>query len=339
MGTVEIQNLPLPASLPLPEAMKSCGHNKTSYEPELWEFEYRVYRYLGRVSDDELRSRYDSIARNMQSIVSADRDVIPIISFLSSWYWYRKEHQTRFEFHCRNVPLHRVPPVVVTRDLSMAPARPRSPNAGDVLFRYGERRWLQDLVDYGKLRMKSAREYALMEKDPARQDDELLKHSYASGDYVTITFPDGRQSRPIGNVKYSASGTDYFLYCVSTDWDPDLFQDFNPADCCVVIKNPNEFARRLEQAGRRSQFSDWYFHYCPVSYYDPYERRPKERIDNAMWKDFRFAYQKEYRFLWAGFGKEATGFKSLELGPLHDIAELHVRPDAAPLDVGLVPPA
>src|ERR1051326_6733172 len=101
MGTIEIESLPLPATLPHPDAMKSWGHNKASYEPEIWEFEYRAHRYLGRVSDDELHVRYDSIARNMQSIVSADRDVIPIITFLSSWYWYRKEHQARFEFHCR----------------------------------------------------------------------------------------------------------------------------------------------------------------------------------------------------------------------------------------------
>jgi hypothetical protein len=45
-----------------------------------------------------------------------------------------------------------------------------------------------------------------------------------------------------------------------------------------------------------------------------------------MSKDFRFAYQKEYRFLFAGFGKVAAGYVDLELGPLHDIAELHMRP-------------
>jgi hypothetical protein len=50
---------------------------------------------------------------------------------------------------------------------------------GDVLFRYGERKWLQGLLDFRRLRMKSAEEYALMEKDPARQDDERVKHSYS----------------------------------------------------------------------------------------------------------------------------------------------------------------
>jgi hypothetical protein len=172
--------------------------------------------------------------------------------------------------------------------------------------------------------MKSAREYALMENDPARRDDELTKNSYSPGAYVTITLPNGQQSSPIGDMKYSVAGTDYFLYCVSCDWDPDLMQDFN-ADGCVVIKDPDAFAQRLERAAA-NQIGDWYFHHCPVQYYDTYERLPKEHIDNAMSKDFRFAYQREYRLLFAGFGKTATGFVSLELGPLNDIAEFHPRP-------------
>jgi hypothetical protein len=92
----EIQSLLLPTVLPRTDAMKLWGHNETAYEPEFWEFQYRVHRYLGRVSDDALRARYDALVRNIQSIVSNDRNVIPVISFLSSWYWYRKEHQTRF---------------------------------------------------------------------------------------------------------------------------------------------------------------------------------------------------------------------------------------------------
>jgi hypothetical protein len=300
----QIPSLSLPTILPHPEAIKSCKQTKTDYEPDCWEFQYEIHRYLGRVSDDALRARYDAIVRTMQSLMSDDRNVIPIHSFLSSWYWYRKEHQTRYEFSRRNLPLHRPLPALVKRDLCAAPARPRSPNFGDVLFRYGERKWLQSLVDFGRLRMKSAEEYALMEKDPARQDDERVKESYSPGEYVTVSMPGGQQVRPTSDLKYSVSGTDYFLYCVSMDWDPHLFDDFSGADCCVVIKNPDEFARRLEHASK-SQLPGWYFHHCPIGYFDTHERIPKERIDNAMSKDFRFAYQREYRFLFAGFGAAA----------------------------------
>jgi hypothetical protein len=304
--------------------MRSWGQTASSYEPEVWEFEYRVHRYLGRVPETELRLRYDAIVRNLQSIVSDERNPIPIHTFLSSWYWYRKEHLTRYEFFLRGLPLHRPLPVVSRRDLLGAPARQRSPNAGDVLFRYGPRRWMQELLDFGRLRMLAARDYAQMETDPARQDDELTKHAFSPGAYVTLTLPDGSVSRPIGDVRYSHSGTDYFVYCVSNDWDTDLFNDFG-ADACVIIKNPDAFAQRLENVGKRL-LPDWYFHHCPIEYFDTYERRSKERIDNAMSKDFRFAYQREYRFLFAGFGKEAKGAQYLELGSLSDIAELYLRP-------------
>ncbi|SFV13453.1 hypothetical protein SAMN05192541_12019 [Bradyrhizobium arachidis] len=91
----EIPSLPLPTSLPRDEAMRSWGQAASSYEPDVWEFELPRPSYLGRMPEAELRARYDGIARNLQTIVSDDRNVIPINSFLSSWYWYRKEHQTR----------------------------------------------------------------------------------------------------------------------------------------------------------------------------------------------------------------------------------------------------
>ncbi len=67
----EVPVLPLPTILPCAEVMKSWGHNHTAYDPEFWEFQYRVHRYLGRLTDDELRMRYDGLLRNIQSIVSA----------------------------------------------------------------------------------------------------------------------------------------------------------------------------------------------------------------------------------------------------------------------------
>jgi hypothetical protein len=319
-----IDALPRAAVLPHPRAMESHKETNATYDPQLWELEYATRRYLGRVNEETLRTRYDDIVRNMQTIIREDRHVIPIRSFLSSWYWYRKEHQTRLEFALRKLPLHRASPVIAMRDLSVGPARPRHPNGGDVLFRYGERKWLEELVKFGRLRIKAARDYALTEGDAARRDDEQIKHSYSPGEYVTLTLPDGRTSRPIGDLLHSATGTDYYVYCVANDWDPDLFSDFR-ADACVVIHNAKDFARRLSSAAS-SRLGNWYFHYNPVEYFDTYERQAHERIDNAMSKDFRFAYQRETRFLWAGMGQSATGFIDLDPGPLKDIASITSRP-------------
>lgn len=313
----EIERLPLPSTLPHSRALVSHKENELHYHPDLWELEYATYRHLGRVNADDLRSRYDSIVRNMCAIVSEERHVIPIRSFLSSWYWYRKEHLTRLEFAIRGLPLHRALPIIDVRDLSAAPARPRGPNAGDVLFRYGERYWLNQMVEFGRVRIKAARVFADMESDSARCDDECVKDRYAPGEHVTITFPDGSKVRPTGDLKVSVTGTDYFMYCVANDWDPELFACFK-ADACVVIRHPEEFARRLRAAA--TGLMDWYFHYNPIEYFDTHERRQYEYVDNAMSKDFRYAYQRETRFIWAGFGRAATGSVDLELGPLIDIA-------------------
>ncbi len=319
-----IDRLSLPNVLPHPRTLESSTQNKHFYHPDFWELEYQRYRYLGRVTDHELTLRYSHIVRNMRAIISDDRHVIPIRSFLSSWYWFRKEHQTRYEFALRKLPFNEKLPLLSNAS-SAAPARPGSPNAADILFRYGSKKWLQDFVTFGKIRITAAREYSLLEKDPARQDNELVKDAFMPGAYTKITTADGRELKIIGDLKQSVHGADYFVYCVSCDWNESLFDDFN-ADCCVVIRNPNEFSRRLELAAQ-SQLHGWYFHHNPVEYFDPYERKHKQSFDNAMSKDFRFAYQKEYRFLWASFeGFSATGFQVLEIGPLNDIAELHLRP-------------
>jgi hypothetical protein len=117
---------------------------------------------------------------------------------------------------------------------------------------------------------------------------------------------------------------------MSCDWDLSLFDDFG-ADSCVIIKDPETFAARLKTAFA-SILPGWYFHHNPVEYFDPYERKRNEYFDAAMCKDFRFAYQREYRFLWfSQQGDDAVDFKFSEAGSLEDIAELHLHEaDAQP---------
>src|ERR1700730_10249535 len=91
----------LPRTLPASTAIKSCGQNETSYNPQLWGLQYAVVRYLEGMTDEALNARYDAITRNMRSYGDAARDVIPMVSYQSSWYWHRKEYQTRLEFSYR----------------------------------------------------------------------------------------------------------------------------------------------------------------------------------------------------------------------------------------------
>jgi hypothetical protein len=61
-----------------------------------------------------------------------------------------------------------------------------------------------------------------------------------------------------------------------------------------------------------------------VCYFDPYEWKSHAPFDAALCKDFRFAYQREYRFVWIPPpGQGATGYKELKVGSLSESAELY----------------
>jgi hypothetical protein len=322
---LRVRALCIPDVLPHPDAIRSWGDNRHSYEPEFWEFQYEIYRYLGRVSDDELIERYRSLLRNMKSLVGPDRHLIPIQSFLSSWYWYRKEHQTRLEFAMRDKPLPVSPPDGSFDATPVdAPARPRSPNAGDVLFRYGKRTYMEAMVLQGHARIGPASFYQSLELGAARADEERAKHSFMPGQYTKVTTQDGRPIPVIGDIRQTVSAPNYYALSLSCDWDLSLYSAFD-ADACVVIRKPEELAHRLEVAAKE-QLENWYFHHNPIEYFDPYEMAKNHYFDAAMCKDFRFAYQREYRFIWMNLeGQEASGFRHLNLGPLDNIAEVHVR--------------
>lgn len=320
---LKVRLLPLPPALPSDQAMKSWGPNRHSYDPEMWEFEYELSRYLENLPDDALVERHVSIDRNLTRLVSRERDVIPINSFLSSWYWYRKEHQTRLELLLRKIsPAVPHLTAVPSNDGADVPVCPKFPNAGDVLFRFGESRYMLPLVERGVIRIGPASQYvAGMPGDP-RTDDELRKHSFLPGRHTRVTTQSGHEIPVIGDLRRTASSVDYYVLCMACGYHPSLFADFK-TDTCVIIKNADEFARRMERA-TMSQLPGWYYHYNPLQYFDPYEMGRNEVFDPLMSKHFSFAYQMEYRFVWFSLqGVPATGYRDLDVGPLEDIAFIH----------------
>jgi hypothetical protein len=324
---LRLPSLALPPILPTPAAIRSHGDNHHSYEPEFWEFQYEVYRYLGRVAPQDLVERYRAIIRNMKTLIKSERHVIPIQSPLSSWYWFRKEHQTRLEFAMRGVsPPAALPTGLLDRSSRDAPTRPSSPNAGDVLFRYSERNWIEEMVHLGRIRIGPAAFYRNLELGVARADEERAKTSFLAGEYVRIISKDGMRVPIVGDVRRTVSLPNYYMLCLSCEWDPALFSDFR-ADACAVVRDGKRFAERL-QAASKEQLDGWYFHHGPVEYFDPYQMSRDQFFDAGMCKDFRFAFEREYRFLWVSLaGEEADNFKVVKLGPLEDIAEVHA-PDA-----------
>ena len=82
-----------------------------------------------------------------------------------------------------------------------------------------------------------------------------------------------------------------------------------------------------EMISGRRPFEGWYFHHNPAWYFDPHESSLKSLVSHATYKDFKFAYQEEYRFLWANHGgKPVQHAQVLELGSLVGIVDVVERP-------------
>lgn len=318
-----IPSLDLPKQLPTPEALESWKQNKHDYEPEFWEFQYEIYRYLKNIPDEKLDERYADIYRNFCILVRPERHVIPINTFLSSWYWYRKEHQTRYEYFLRNRPL--ALPLPCPRGGFAAPVRPKGQNSCDIIFRYGESRFMKAFVKTGEIRISPASVYKDGPPSDPRTDDELNIHRYLPGQHTRITTKDGQEIPIIGDFKTTYSiPRNYYTLCMSTDFEPQIFEEFL-YDSCVIIKDPNQFAARLEMS-TKDLLPNWYFHHNPVEYFDPHEPYKNQYLDPLMCKDFRFAYQMEYRAIWHPLDHGiAKDYIVVQIGSLEDICELYIK--------------
>ncbi len=324
MQIPKIQRLSLPNGYPTQEAMKSCNQNEHSYNPDIWELEYVTYRYLSGMTESDLNDRYRSIIRNMSSYTGPERDPIPLDSYQSSWYWFHKEHQTRLEFALREMETPISPKFNHEPETSnkSGPIHPAIPGGTEIIFRYGKLEYMRQMVEEGRVRFSPAKLYDDEEYNAARRDDELQKHSFMPGKYTTITLESGKLVKPNGDIQRTVQGPSYHLVCFSCVWNVELFEDFQ-ADTCVTVTAPDEFAKRLEVAGELV-FPGWYFYHNPVQYFDPYKIQKDEVINSATSKDFRLAYQNEYRILWSQMeAAPIDGFQFIDIGPALDIMTMY----------------
>ena len=109
---------------------------------------------------------------------------------------------------------------------------------------------------------------------------------------------------------------------MATELDHTLFEPFE-ANACLIIHDVDEFAARLENSAPPA-LASWHYYHNPIQYLDLREQDPNHVNSPPISKDFLYAYQKEYRFLWAP-GEEADldEYLELELGSLEDIAMLY----------------
>ena len=161
------------------------------------------------------------------------------------------------------------------------------------LYRYSEKKWLERSLLLGEFRLRPASDYKQQETDLARHDDELIRTTVSSGEFVSITsIETGKRIKPVGDVVYQSHvGTDYFTTCFSRSWDISLFDEFPGTDACLVIHEPEKFSERFHLAVEKI-LPNWAGIDAAVTY------GGKNKLGAVFSKPLKFMYQDEWRFAW-----------------------------------------
>lgn len=292
---------------------------------EFWELSYQVHRYLQNYSNAELEVRYKHLFKAEHYLKDWFDSRAPISVYKSPLYWKRKLFLIRAEYLLRGI---NPPPVELPKIASLNKAMRKAAQHKDIIVRFDEKRYAKGIYADGRLRVKLATEFADGKLNEARRDTEREKTRRQLGSTVRITTQDGNTIPIIGDLYRKstyATGYNGYIWCASNSLDAYMFAEFS-ADACVVIHQPDSFVERLNTAVQKL-LPRWYFHHNPIMYFDPSEPiSTNEYKDAFMTKEIRYAYQKEYRYLWVPTLDQrvpADAYYDIELGSLADIAEYH----------------
>jgi hypothetical protein len=201
------------------------------------------------------------------------------------------------------------------------------------MVKYGEHRFLEPMLRQGLVRISPAASYSDPSLNAAIRDDELSVeldiNEWTAGPYSHL-LATGAANRFTSFPRLDLnirSPSNYYVFCTAHRLSARLIMDFG-GDSCLVIHDPDEFVRRLQDAvGERLQ--GWTTEYRDVEYYDPAQTNVIE-VGVLYSKHFRYAYQHETRVAWFPPSPIAELEPlHLELGSLADIAELVLPTPAA----------
>lgn len=301
---------------------------------EWWRHDYRQRRYLEHAASDELKQRFQDLMDNVCDFTAEgklamknplqDGDCMIRFTHLLEELDLRGEAVRPEMVQGGHFDGRRYVSAKRAAELWNGLDVP----SGTYLLKFGKLKYLRPLVNVGNLRIAPASFYHDPSLNFAVRDSELefteeyygaKIHHPPNGDY-SIPQDQWIEMPIIGNVKSTLrSDSDYYIACFSSSYEYRLYDDFE-ADGCLVIKDivrfVNSFKARMEEV-----VPGWNFSFDGVDYRDPYHPNPKLNI--FFCKHFRYAYQKEFRFVWEPPTKrESLEPIHLELGPLKDYCEL-----------------
>lgn len=300
---------------------------------DFWRQRYRQRPYLRLASDEELAQRFRDVMKN--TLLLTAKGQIGVVGRENAFWWELMTHLFEEYGNRGGIPINLASKDTVPN--ATYPDEPKAtkalsgvklPSPTSCLIKFGKREHLQPMISDGVVRISPASYYSDPSLNAAQQDDELSIHSYAMPDEVTANIIDTDTLKPKGtikprgNVKFTIrANQDYYVYCLAHTLDIRLFDDFE-ADSCIIIRQPAAFKKKLISATSKKlpRWADWD---QMVRYIDPHNSRRSE-LEVYFSKNFRYWYQREYRFAWINPSANETPLEPffVELGPLAGIAEL-----------------
>lgn len=296
--------------------------------------DYDATPYLRNAADQALETRHKAICGNLWQPDIGGNAVLRTDP-MELRYWVRQLTGVRTEMHRRGLaaevvfdeatllPNHALPAPVIKATENLA--LPRK----EFIVRFSKAEYVRDALEQGKFKINPAVIYKHDSSlNAAQADDELSHFAVTANRQLKMELvgflpgEDASQARPMPHkpleMFHFMNTSNFYVLCMSGRFNARMFVDFK-ADAALVIKNPDEFSRRLGKAiavhvpgGIRKEGH--------VSYYDPYAIQ-RENLKAGFSKNFAYAYQDEYRMLWWPEDKAAPLSPIfVEAGDLSDIA-------------------
>jgi len=298
---------------------------------ELWSRKYRNSPYMKHFSPLDLEERIKDIFNLLSTLAPNGKISVAVGKNINEEMW-RKYTHTLCEMEDRYGPYpNGFTHGFIESTNMVSPTFPNIPAskiaidiAGGIvpgrLYKFSKKKYIYDMYRSGIFRIAPASYYSDPSLNAAIRDDELVFNGSVSislKNFIKL----GRITPSYGRLEYLVKArTNYYVSCFSSNYTYREFSDFE-ADACLIIKDPRVFISRLITAG--SQTLPGYEGFAGgVKYLDPVLCDPC-KIDINFAKHFKYAYQNEYRAIWAPKEpiSELQAFY-LNIGPLDDIAEV-----------------
>lgn len=298
---------------------------------ELWRRQYQKHPYMRHLSAVELEERFKDIFNLLMILTPEGKIGVKAGNNFNETAWIKCTHVLA-EMEDRYGPFPNGFRNGFIRKTDMVkptfPEPPISKSAIDLaggvvagrIYKFSKKQYINEMFHYGRFRIAPASYYSDPSLNSAIRDDELVFSGSIFSGLPGIIKP-GQTTPPYGRIEYSVKArTNYYATCLASNYTYREFTDFE-ADACLIIKKPRIFTDRLIQAGTKA-LAGYEGFAGNVKYLDPLLCDP-HKIDINFAKHFKYAYQNEYRIIWAP-REPVTELEPiyLTIGSLDDIAEV-----------------